>query len=55
MGKKRPVVIDDSQPVEEVKKPERKKILGTNIERDQKLKQADEPTPEFSAEKKETT
>lgn len=56
MGKKRPVVIDDSQPVEEKEtKPkrekilginrapeERKKILGSNIERDEKLKKAEE-------------
>jgi large subunit ribosomal protein L1 len=54
MGKKRPVIIDDSAPIEEKKekKPERKKILGTNIKRDEALEKASEPTPEVSAEAK---
>lgn len=68
MGKKRPVIIDDSAPnVEEEQKPkrekilginrapeERKKILGTNVKRDEALKKAEEPaeTSEKKAEEK---
>lgn len=41
MGKTKIKTIDDSQPQAE-EKPKRKKVLGANIERDQKLKKAKE-------------
>jgi large subunit ribosomal protein L1 len=56
MGKTKTAIIDDSIPQEEEKKP-RKKILGTNVEREKKLTSKDQDTTQdletTSGEKKE--